>query len=69
MSPCQNNPKKSYRGRKARHEALGCAWSLTCSFDSRKNEYGHFRGEDCIKSLCEKFKKLALKIISYEEKK
>ena len=69
MSPCQNNPKKSYTGRKAKLENLGCAWSLTCSFDSTQNEYGHFRGEDCFKSLCEKFKKLALKIINYEEKK
>ena len=68
MFSCQNNPEKSYTERKANHEASGCAWSLTCSFDSTKNEYGHFRGEDYIKNLCEKFKKPALKIINYEEK-
>ena len=33
MSSCQNNPEKSCKERKAKHEASGCAWSLTGSFD------------------------------------
>ena len=68
MSFSQNNPKKSYTEKKSKHIPSGCAWSLTCSFDLTKNKHGYFRGEDCIKSLREKFKELTLKIINYEEK-
>ena len=39
----------------------------SCFFDSTKNKNGYFRGEDCIKRLCEKFIELALEIINYEE--
>ena len=39
----------------------------SCFFDSTKNKNGYFRGEDCIKRLCEMFIELALEIINYEE--
>ena len=68
MSSSQNNPEESYTEKKAENIPSGCAWSLTCSYDSTKNKNGHCRGEDCIKRLCEKFKELALETINYEEK-
>ena len=69
MHPRQNNPEKSYTERKAKHIPSCCTWSLTCSFDASKNEHGYYRGEDCMKNLCEKFKKLALEIINSNKKK
>ena len=42
---------------------------MTCSFNSKKNKYGYFRGDEYIKSLCEKFEELALEIIKYKEEK
>ena len=65
---CQNNPKKSYAERKAKHEPSGCTCYVTCSFDSTKKKHGYFRGKDCIEVLCKKFKELAMEIINYEEK-
>ena len=60
----QNNPQESYADKKVKHIPSGCAWSLTCSFDSTKNKHGYYRGKDCLESPCEKF---ALEIINYEE--
>ena len=48
MLSSQKNPEKSYTDKKAKHIPSGCAWSLTYSFDSTKNQYGYFRGGDCI---------------------
>ena len=42
---------------------------MTCSFNSKKNKYGYFRGDEYIKSLCEKFEELVLEIIKYKEEK
>ena len=67
INSSQNNPEESYTEKEAKHIPSGCACSLTCFFDSTKNKNGYFRGEDCIKRLCEKFIELALEIINYEE--
>ena len=34
---CQNTPKKSYTGKKAKREPSGYAWCLIYSFDDTKN--------------------------------
>ena len=67
INSSQNNPEESYTEKEAKHIPSGCACSLTCFFDSTKNKNGYFRGEDCIKRLCEKFIELVLEIINYEE--
>ena len=38
-----------------------------CSFDEEKNKFKYYRGIDCIKKLCKKLKKRAIKITNYEE--
>ena len=41
VESCQNNPKKSYKQKKARHEPSG--WSLyrKSSFDEKENKFYH----------------------------
>ena len=36
---CQNNPKKSYTEKKAKHMPSGYAWFTCCSFDASENEF------------------------------
>ena len=67
MHSCQNNLKKSYTERKAKHEPSGYSWSLIRSFDAT-NEHNFYRGRDCIEKFCKDLKDLAIKIINYEEK-
>ena len=43
---CQNNPKKSYTERKAKHETSGYLLDLICSFDETKNRHYFHRGKD-----------------------
>ena len=43
---CQNNPKKSYTVRKAKHETSGYLLDLICSFDKTKNRHYFHRGKD-----------------------
>ena len=65
---CQNNPKRSYTERKAKHEPSGYSLSLIYSFNSRENKHSVYRGRDCIEKLCKYLKELATKIVNYEEK-
>ena len=44
----QNNPKKSYTEKKARHELSGWAMFKRCSFDKKENKLDYYRGKDCI---------------------
>ena len=61
---CQNNPNESYTERKAIHEPCGFALNLVCSFDSKQNKRGFYRGKDCIKRFCSDLKELGTKIIN-----
>ena len=65
---CQNNPKKSYAEKKARHEPSGWAMFTRCSFDKKENKLNYYRGKDCIEKLCKKRKECTVKIINYEKK-
>ena len=65
---CQNNPKKSYTERKAKHEPSGYSLSLIFSFNLKENKHSVYRGRDCIEKFCKDLKELATKIINYEEK-
>ena len=60
MSSSQNNPERYSAEKNAKHIPSRCAWSLTSSFDSRRNKHGYVRGELCIEKLCKKFKELAM---------
>ena len=65
---CQNNPKKSYTEKKAKHTPSGYSCFIYCSFDASKSERGYYRGEDCMKKLCEYFRDQAMKMINFNKK-
>ena len=48
---CQNNPKKSYTERKAKHKPSRYSWSLICSFDETKNKRKFYRRKVVLKSF------------------
>ena len=48
---CQNNPKKSYTERKAKHKPSRYSWSLICSFDETKNKRIFYRRKVVLKSF------------------
>ena len=50
-----------------RKKPSGWAMLTKCSFDEEKNKFKYYRGIDCIKKLCKKLKKRAIKITNYEE--
>ena len=65
---CQNNPKKSYTEKKAKHEPSGSAMFTRCSFDKKEHKLNYYRGKDSIGILCKKLKEREMEIINYEEK-
>ena len=65
---CQNNPKKSYTERKAKHEPSGYSLSLISSFDTAKSKHYFYRGKYCIEHFCKALKELETEIINYKEK-
>ena len=64
-----NNLEKSYTVKKAKHEPSGWAMFTKCSFYEKENKLDYCREKDCIKELCKKLKKRAMKIINYEKRK
>ena len=65
---CQNNPNESYTERKTILEPGGYSLDLVCSFDSKEEKHGFYRGNDCIKKLCSEIKGLGTKEVNYEQK-
>ena len=58
---CQNNPKKSYTEKKAKHTPSGYSWITCSSFDASKNERGYYRGKDCMEMFCKDLRDQAIK--------
>ena len=56
VQSCQNNPKKFYTEKIARHEPSGWSMFKKCSFNKKENKLDHYRGKDCIEMLCKKLK-------------
>ena len=65
---CQNNPKKLYTEKKARHEPSGWSMFIRSSFNKKENKLNYYRGKDCFEKLCKKLKESAMEIIDYEKK-
>ena len=42
--------------------------STLTEFDGTENKHGTYRGEDCIKKLCESLREHEVKIINFEKK-
>ena len=68
VQSCQNNPKKSYTEKIARHEPSGWSMFKKCSFNKKENKLHHYRGKDCIEILCKKLKESAMEIIDYKKR-
>ena len=54
---CENNPKKSYTEKKARHELSGWAMFTRSSFDKKENKLNYYRGKDAEKFALKKYVK------------
>ena len=46
----QNNPKKPYTEKKARHEASGWSMLIRCSFNKKENKLNYYRGKIVLKN-------------------
>ena len=64
---CQNNPKKYYTEKIARHEPSGWSMFEICSFNKKENKLDYYRGKDCIEILCKKLKESTMEIINYKK--
>ena len=64
----QNNPDNSYTENKATHIPSGYVLNLVTSYDSNKNTYTYYKGEDCIEHLCKNLRTQATDIANLEEK-
>ena len=65
---CQNDPKKYSTEKKAEHKPSGYSWITCCSFNESKNEWGYYRGKDCMEMFCKDLRDQAMKIINCEKK-
>ena len=43
--------KNLLQKKKAKHMSSGYSWITYCSFDASKNEWGYYRGKDCMEML------------------
>ena len=68
INTCQNNPKKSYTEKKAKHKPSCYSLVTCCSFDKFKNERKYYRGKDCMEIFCKDLKDQSIKIINYAKK-
>ena len=68
MQYCQNNPKKFYTERKAKHKPSRNSWCSICSFDNTKNKCYFYRAKDCIEKLCKDLKELGTEIINFKKR-
>ena len=69
IDKCQNNPKKSYTEKKAKHKPSGYSLVTCCSFDKSKTEWNYYRGKDCMKRFCNDLRDQTMKTITYEKRK
>ena len=52
IDTCQNNPKKSYTEKKAKHKPSCYSLVTCCSLDKSKTEWNYYRGQDCVEIFC-----------------
>ena len=63
----QNNPKKFYTQKKAKHKPSGYSLVTCCSFDKSKTEWNYYRGKDYMKRFCKDLSDQAMKIINHKK--
>ena len=65
----QNNPKKSYKEEKAKHELSGWTMLTKCSFDKTEDKFDYYRGKACIKNYVKSWKSTQWKQLTTKKKK
>ena len=68
MSTCHNNLKKSSTTKINKHTSSGYSLFTHCSFDTTKNKFDYYRGNNCMKNFCLNLREHATKLINYEKK-
>ena len=63
----QNNPKKSYTEKIARHEPSDWSLFLNYLFGKQENKLDYYRGKDCTEKLCKKFRERVMEVINYKK--
>ena len=67
MSTCHNNPEKSSTTKINKHTTSDYSLFTYCSFDTTKNKFDYYRGENCVKNFSLDLRKPVTKIINYEK--
>ena len=68
ISACRNKPKKSSATKINKYIPSGYSLFTCSSFDTTKNKFDFYRGENCMNEFCKVFKKHVTRIISCEKK-
>ena len=66
---CKNNLEKSSMAKVSEHVPSKFLISTISSFKGIENIHDVYRGKDYMKTFCESFRKHAVKIINFAEKK
>ena len=66
---CKSNPEKSSTTYIGEHIPCGYSMSTIWAFDSMKNTYSLYRGEDCMKMFCISLRERTADLINFERKK
>ena len=64
-----NNVEEPYTEKNAKYEPSGWALFKKCSFDEKENKLDYCTRNNCIKKLCKKLKRHAMKINNHEKKR
>ena len=64
---CKNNPENSSTTNVSKHIPSGFSMSTISLFRSIPNKHDVYRGQDCMKKLCEFLRKHAMKIINFKK--
>ena len=66
---CKNNPEISSTSKAGEHISSGFSISTASSLKSIEDKYDVYRGNDCMKKLCETLRDHAIRIVSFKRKK
>ena len=65
---CKNSPRKSSATKVGKHIPCGCSMPKIYTFDGIENMHDVYRGEDCMKKVCEFFREDAIMITNIGKK-
>ena len=66
---CENNSEKSSIRKAGKHIPCGYSLSTIWGFNQIEDKYTLYRGQDCMKKICESLREHAKSIIDFEKKK